>query len=115
VLRPGGVLAALWNADDHGLEWVAELHRAARAAQPVPGIENGGVPPVFAAHDAFAPSESARFANPIRTGTEQLLATLATHSWALVRNGASGTLRSHRSGPIWRSGRRPRPGTSCSR
>jgi SAM-dependent methyltransferase len=84
VLRPGGVLAALWNADDHGVEWVAELHRAARAAQPVPGIENGGVPPVFAAHDAFAPSESARFANPIRTGTEQLLATLATHSWALV-------------------------------
>ena len=38
----------------------------------------------FAAHDAFAPSESAWFANPIRTGTEQLLATLATHSWALV-------------------------------
>jgi SAM-dependent methyltransferase len=30
VLRPGGVLAALWNADDHGVEWVAELHRAAR-------------------------------------------------------------------------------------
>jgi SAM-dependent methyltransferase len=23
VLRPGGVLAALWNADDHDVEWVA--------------------------------------------------------------------------------------------
>jgi SAM-dependent methyltransferase len=84
VLRPGGVLAALWNADDHDVEWVAELHRAARAGRAVSGVENSGVPPVFAEHDAFAPGEFARFANPIRTGTEQLLATLATHSWALV-------------------------------
>ncbi len=60
------------------------LEQVGDHAQPVPGVENSGVPPVFAEHDAFAPSGSARFANPIRTGTERLLATMATHSWALA-------------------------------
>jgi SAM-dependent methyltransferase len=84
VLRPGGVLAALWNVDDDAVDWVAGLHEAARRSNPVPGVPNAGIPPVFAEHPAFGPSERAGFPNPCDTTTEGLLATIGTHSWALV-------------------------------
>jgi SAM-dependent methyltransferase len=84
VLRPGGVLAALWNQDDAGVEWVAGYHAAATHGRPVSGLPPEHRPPAFPEHYAFAPSEHATFANPLHTTTDELVATLATHSWALV-------------------------------
>lgn len=84
VLRPGGVLAALWNTDDVGVEWVLGYHRAAERERPVPGVPEGGVSATLTEHPAFAPGTHAVFPNPVPTSTAQLLATVATHSWALV-------------------------------
>jgi len=82
VLRPGGVLAAMWNGDDESVEWVRGYHRALNPDEVPPATlpeEDARV------HDAaFAPSETRRFPNPVRTTIEGLIETLATHSWALV-------------------------------
>ncbi len=84
VLRPAGVLAALWNAEDTAVEWVAGLHRASERGRPTPGIPAHGIPSVFAEHPAFVPGGEASFPNPIRTTTEALVASIGTHSWALI-------------------------------
>lgn len=84
VLRPGGVLAALWNNDDASVEWVAGYHRAADVGRPVPGVPAAGGASAFPPHPAFSASRRARFPNPVRTTIDGLLATVATHSWALV-------------------------------
>jgi SAM-dependent methyltransferase len=83
VLRPGGVLAALWNTDDTEVEWVTGLHRVSDERR-VPGLVNSGIPPRFVEHEAFGPEQAARFPNPVRTTAQGLLANLATHSWALL-------------------------------
>lgn len=83
MLRPGGVLAALWNGDDDSVEWVAGLHRVGgrMRARTVPVVPtDAGLPE----HPAFAASEHRRFPNPVPTTVDGLIATLATHSWALV-------------------------------
>jgi SAM-dependent methyltransferase len=82
VLRPGGVLAALWNGDDTTVEWVAGLHDAVdgeRVARVRAADE-----PAFPEHPAFAPSAHSLHPNPVRTTVAGLIDTLATHSWALV-------------------------------
>lgn len=84
VLRPGGVLAVVWNGDDASVDWVAGYHEAAARGRPVPScstdVDDGTLPP----HPAFVPPERARFPNPSPTTVDGLLSTLATHSWALL-------------------------------
>jgi SAM-dependent methyltransferase len=82
VLRPGGVLAALWNGDDARVEWVRGMHEAGRWESYV--VRAPDEVPQLPTHPAFAPAEYALFANPVRTTVDELIATLATHSWALV-------------------------------
>jgi SAM-dependent methyltransferase len=86
VLRPGGVLAAMWNGDDDSVEWVRGYHLA---------LNPDEVPPATSPEEdarprdaAFAPSETRRFPNPVPTTIERLIETLATHSWALVADPA---------------------------
>ncbi|QJY46021.1 class I SAM-dependent methyltransferase [Pseudonocardia broussonetiae] len=82
VLRPGGVLAVV-GSDDDGTEWMRGFGEAAARGRPVAngaGAAALALPP----HPAFAPPESAAFPNPVRTTTDGLLATMATHSWALL-------------------------------
>lgn len=109
VLRPGGVLAALWNSDDTRVDWVLGLHLTAEWNRPVPGVPGDGVPPVLTDHDAFTAHAYEVFANPIPTTTDQLLAAVATHSWALIsepadRDAAFARIRAYLDG---------RPETCC--
>jgi SAM-dependent methyltransferase len=83
VLRPGGVLAALWNGDDAHVEWVRGFHEAGRWRSTV--VRAPDEVPQLPAHPAFTgPSEYAAFANRVPTTIDGLVATLRTHSWALT-------------------------------
>lgn len=82
MLRPGGVFAAIWNGDDASVDWVAGYHEAAARGRPVPSQPGDEHP--MPAHPLFDPAEEARFPHPVRTTVDALLATLATHSWALL-------------------------------
>lgn len=83
VLAPGGVLAALWNADDTRVDWVAQYQKVASRDRPVPGVP-GGDDRYLPAHPDFTPGERGDFAHSQRLTVEGLLAVLGTHSWALV-------------------------------
>lgn len=86
VLRPGGVLAVLWNGDDDTVEWVHCYHRALHPEElpRVSAIQEDARP-----HDAaFGASETRRFPNPVPTTMEGLVAAVATHSWALIADPA---------------------------
>ena len=83
VLRPGGVLAAVWNDDDGGTEWTRGFGDAASSGRPVPNGAGSG-DTAFPLHPSFTPAESAEFPNPVPTTTDGLIATMATHSWALL-------------------------------
>ncbi|WP_238845688.1 class I SAM-dependent methyltransferase [Nocardia terpenica] len=80
VLRPGGVLAALWNTHDAGVDWVAELDRIARRAEPEPALDDRPAP----THPLFPAFERAYFPHTQRRTAESLTATLGTHSHTLV-------------------------------
>lgn len=83
VLRPGGVLGVLWTGDDPAVGWVRGFHEAAEDGRPVPSALPAGspVPP----HLAFpAPAERVDVRHGVPTTVDGLIATLGTHSWALV-------------------------------
>jgi SAM-dependent methyltransferase len=82
VLRPGGVLAALWNGDDASVEWVRGFHEAGRWASHV--VRAPDEEPPKLAHPAFVTDGFAQFANLVPTTVDGLVATLRTHSWALT-------------------------------
>ncbi len=84
VLRPGGVLAVLGTHDDPSVEWVTGYHQAAERGRPVRLKPPGAGEDAFPSHPAFGPSERAEFRFTTRTTVDGLIATLATHSWALV-------------------------------
>jgi SAM-dependent methyltransferase len=82
VLRPGGLLAALWNADDGHVEWVRGFHDAGQWVSTV--VRTPDEEPGLPSHPAFEPDGFAQFANPVPTTVEGLVAILRTHSWALT-------------------------------
>ncbi|OZM82697.1 class I SAM-dependent methyltransferase [Pseudonocardia sp. MH-G8] len=82
VLRPGGVLAALWNGDDASVEWVRGYNDAAGMRRTV--VRAPQDEPRLPAHPAFEPAEIAQFANPVPTTVDLLVATQRTQSWALT-------------------------------
>jgi SAM-dependent methyltransferase len=79
VLRPGGVLAGLWNADDQSVEWVAGLVEVSRG-------EVGSAAPreELPSHPAFTPFQEAHFPHVHRRTADGLVATIGTHSHTLV-------------------------------
>ncbi|MEJ3657353.1 class I SAM-dependent methyltransferase [Actinomycetes bacterium KLBMP 9759] len=85
VLRPGGVLAGLWNADDPDVEWLTGMHDAGVQGRPVPSSTQAGDNSEMPEHPLFTPAERARFPHVHRlAGVEALIDVLRTHSWALM-------------------------------
>jgi SAM-dependent methyltransferase len=103
VLRPGGVLAVLWNDDDRSVEWVRGYRETLDAVRREPPAEGTGNVPALPVHPAFALSRHSRHPNPVRTSADGLVASMATHSWLLVsephaRERALGELRAYLAG-----------------
>lgn len=84
VLRPGGVLAALWNTDDSSVEWVAGLKQVAGSsvstALPPRGQVDLPAHPLFGEHVI----ERSTFPHRHRRTAESLTATIGTQSHLLV-------------------------------
>jgi len=86
VLRPGGVLAVIWNDDDASVGWVDGYHHAMHLEQrPRIGSTTADDHPT---HPAFGAPERHRLPHAITTTTEGLVRTLGTHSWALIADPA---------------------------
>ncbi|MBW4722525.1 class I SAM-dependent methyltransferase [Saccharothrix obliqua] len=81
VLRPGGILAGLWNSDDYSVPWVEEFHRAAGDDRP-PKMDGtvDNMPP----HPLFRDPETREFPHHQRRTAESLVATIGTYSYTLV-------------------------------
>jgi SAM-dependent methyltransferase len=94
VLRPGGVLAGLWNADDASVDWVAGLHEATgrRTVVPILGTEdqeratNSWITEV--GKQFFAPAEESTFKHSHIRTAESMVETLCTHSLFLIMDDA---------------------------
>ncbi|WP_051020331.1 class I SAM-dependent methyltransferase [Nocardia araoensis] len=84
VLRPGGVLAALWNTDDDSVAWVAGLREVAGSSVSPPQPPSGHV--VLPAHPIFREHrfERSTFPHRYRRTAESLTATIGTQSHTLV-------------------------------
>ncbi|QFZ16349.1 class I SAM-dependent methyltransferase [Saccharothrix syringae] len=80
VLRPGGVLAALWNDDDLSVPWVAEFKEASGSSARARDLDLDWLPD----HGLFADRAEETFRHSHRRTAESLVATLNTHSHLLV-------------------------------
>ncbi|WP_020669753.1 class I SAM-dependent methyltransferase [Amycolatopsis nigrescens] len=80
VLRPGGVVTALWNHDDESVPWVAEFSRLVRT-----GVSRGWAgESALPEHHEFGPFQRERFGHAQRRTAATLVETVATHSHVLV-------------------------------
>ncbi|WP_067723322.1 class I SAM-dependent methyltransferase [Nocardia yamanashiensis] len=80
VLRPGGVVAALWNGHDDSVEWVAELDRLSRSSVSTQRWNSDGLPE----HPLLFPFERKEFPHSQVRTAESLTATIGTHSHTVV-------------------------------
>jgi ubiquinone/menaquinone biosynthesis C-methylase UbiE len=90
VLRPGGVMGGLWNADDNRVDWVAGLHEASgrRTVVPVAGQERDDEEMsdwlTEAGKNLFWPVQEAEFSHGLIRTADSMVATLRTHSAFLI-------------------------------
>jgi SAM-dependent methyltransferase len=81
VLRPGGVLAVLWNDYDNSVPWMAEFIRATgSSASAQDELPIDWLPE----HELFTDPEDRTFRHTHRRTAESLVATVNTHSHTLV-------------------------------
>ncbi|MGW5350467.1 class I SAM-dependent methyltransferase [Streptomyces sp. NPDC004031] len=83
VLRPGGVLATLSNADDDRVGWIAGLGEISPSQVSFLGWTKSPGRRIDP-HPAFSPAEDADFTHVMVRTAETLTATAATHSHLLV-------------------------------
>jgi SAM-dependent methyltransferase len=88
VLASGGVLGAMWNADDDRVEWVAGLQEATGGTGSPPltrwrEIAGYFGPDQFGA-SLFTPVEHTEFGNPVPHTIDSYVGVLATHSQVLI-------------------------------
>jgi SAM-dependent methyltransferase len=81
VLRPGGVLAALWNDYDNSVPWVDEFVRTTHSS--VSAQDDLDFDPV-SEHELFTDPVARVFRHAHRRSAESLVAMVNTHSHALV-------------------------------
>ncbi|GAA5067013.1 class I SAM-dependent methyltransferase [Nocardia callitridis] len=81
VLREDGVFAALWNADDNTVEWVAGLRQVSR---PEHTDQSPSASLDLPKHPLFQDFETATFTHTQRRTVESLTATIGTYSHTLI-------------------------------
>lgn len=81
VLKPGGVVVALWNHDDDSVPWLADFNARIKSTASRRWLSDYESLPE---HEAFEPFEKERFEHKQLRTAETLVETIATHSHLLV-------------------------------
>jgi SAM-dependent methyltransferase len=81
VLRPGGVLAALWNHEDNRVPRVSGFESLVRTSVSRAWVDPGPLPDD---HPAFEPFERREFDHSFRRTAEGPVGTVSTHSHLIV-------------------------------
>jgi SAM-dependent methyltransferase len=91
VLRPGGVLAGLWNVDDDRVGWVAGLAEMSKRKSSITlttwrgsAAKSRQEQLLGEASDLFSAAEVGEFGHGQTRTADSLLATIGTHSYLLV-------------------------------
>ncbi|AUH43804.1 class I SAM-dependent methyltransferase [Streptomyces sp. CMB-StM0423] len=81
VLRPGGVVAGLWNGGDREVDWIIGLDEVTRGEACFADLADEVEVP---AHERYEPVQRQRFPNRLRYTRDSLTAMVATHSRLLL-------------------------------
>ncbi|MEQ3551988.1 class I SAM-dependent methyltransferase [Pseudonocardia nematodicida] len=89
VLRPGGLLAGLWNGVDGDVDWIAAMEELRTGApRPADNPAGGGEGPEMPGPPWFSDAQERRVAWSWETTVEGYVHNLRTHSWALTSDPA---------------------------